>query len=129
MDRYSDLVSCVCVCLAAGKSSSARAAAAVAGLPVSPGPLFMLRVVGTKFSFYSTQLSSRFLKLVGDYSMDDIERLPETLVWKCAVEVPYAAAVGGTLTQDQWQLQLPADRKHIIIMLDQILQIIRDDIK
>jgi hypothetical protein len=128
----------VCLVLRqSGGGGSARASAPVILAP-APGPLYMIRVVGDKFSFYSTELSARFLQFVGDYSSeDDLELLPETMVYKYSVAIPSpataASASGAALApsapastvQDQWQFQAPDDRKHIIHMLDQIQQILR----
>ena len=98
-------------------------------MAVSPGPLFLIRVVGDTFSFYSTQLSAEFLKGVQDYAdMPDEEALQETVVFKysarCGVAFGAASSPAPAVEQDQWQFKVPADRQHIIYMLDQIKQAI-----
>ena len=99
---------------------------------VQPGPLYLLRVVGDSFSFYSTQLSAEFLQGVADYAdMPEEGELQETPVYKYSAihgfdfgATPSAAAAALGVLQEQWQFKVPADRKHIIGMLYQIKQIL-----
>lgn len=114
-----------CVWLRLQSAPVTSASASQEPLPVSPGPLFLLRVVGQKFSFYSTELSARFLRFVADYDEENAETTPQ-LVWKFSVDVPNPlAGEGKTKPQHQFQFQAPGDRQLIIKMLDQIVQILR----
>jgi len=108
------------------RSQSEGGTVGPASPPPEQSPMFMLRVVGDSFSFYSTQLSSQFLNEFADYEKMDVEKLAVTPVYKLSIEVPQAAASPGAAVpiKDRWQFKVPHDRATIIQVLDQIRQII-----
>jgi hypothetical protein len=78
--------------------------------------MFMLRVVGNSFSFYSVRLSPTFHSIFVDY--DRVKRLQRGEQWETLV---YKLAIGGS---KKWRFDAPAEREVIINVIDQIRQVI-----
>lgn len=119
-------------CLMAQESKRRRATseggAAIGSVSAAGPELYMLRVVGPVFSFYSVAPSLDFLRVFEDYrelpSGADPPLMP---VYKCSFVFPAApelAAAAAASAEDrtltEFNFQLPAHRELIVHMLDSI---------
>jgi len=119
-----DGVLCVVLVVVFPQSHQRRRSASAAGLPgapagpVSAGSVYLVRLVGSVFSFYSVDVSTQFLDLFENYKSSDNDP-PQTCVYKC--EFKFA---GREEADTEFDFKLPEHRKLIIMMLDAIRSII-----
>lgn len=80
------------------------------------GMLFMIRVYGDRFSFYSVRFDEQVVRMVADYSLRQQGIMPETIVWK------YRHPAGGDIKvpSSEFLFSRPAHRTIILDMLDRI---------
>jgi hypothetical protein len=134
----------------AGSAAAAGASATVADLPVAPGPLFMLRVVGDMFSFYAVNLTADFMKNFKEYQRKPDKNLfsTRTIVYKLEESFPPSPPAAAPVVESSSGVQAapvvivsrikttPVSRLHflnrahrecIIHTLDRIRQILLED--
>ena len=94
-------------------------------VPVSSEPLFLTRVLGQRFSFYSTHMSISFLKFMRDYEDQDKQEMQ--IVYQLTRLVTSTSTSSSTAASMQvhFLFAVPADREFIIYILDSMLQILR----
>ena len=117
-----------------GASSSGPSPAQTAVAPEQPPVLFLVRVVGDQFSFYSTRMSAAFADGIADYDkivpqqVTSVYRLQaETQVMQAHSSAAAAAsaaahAAPALVSMDRWQFKVPSDRRVIIEALDRFRQ-------
>ena len=106
---------------AAGSSSISFGVPAVS----SAGVLFLVRLVGPLFSFYSMDPSTAFLQVFEDYSqLGDAEEPPLTSVHKCQFTFSNEGAWAGKTDKErtftEFNFQNPHQRRVIVSMLEWI---------
>jgi len=83
---------------------------------VIPPGLFLIRVVGQRFSFFSVRFDEGFASAVEDYSvLGQMDPLPKSVVRKLAIEAPLRPTTNFVFS-------VPEYRKIIIEVLDRIRQ-------
>jgi len=119
------------------KSEADAASVSASSLSVLPssclddsGRIFLVRVVGSSFTFYSTRLTSSFIAIIKDYKQAGPE-LPSTVVYRLTVDVPRindavsspSSSSSVFINKDEFSFGINEDRIIIIRFLDSLRQI------
>jgi hypothetical protein len=91
----------------------------------SAGVIFLVRLVGPLFSFYSMDPSTAFLDVFQDYTnLDETGEPPMTVVHKCQItfqnEGVWKGKTEAQRTFTEFNFQNPAQREVVISMLEKI---------
>jgi hypothetical protein len=118
-----------------GGASCSRVGSAQAAVSDSAEPppvLFLVRVVGDQFSFYSTRMSAAFAEGIADYDKIVPQQVTSVYRLQAATQVMQAhssAAASAAVhaapalaSMDRWQFKVPAERQVIIEALDRFRQ-------